>query len=380
MNSRERVTAAISHQEVDRVPMGFYAIDCDTAGRVLGRETFVRNKIESQIAIWEGRRAELVEGLKTDVVELYRKLDCADILLPKEAQLLPPADEDPDPPRSIGTDRWEDRHGRIYQASRRANEIACVHDPTRQIDTWTVADFEGPVEAKPPDPSIFEVLDHVIAELGQERYIASFTGGITALTLLGGTEDGLVRCALEPEVVLAANRRSVQQQGMQDEYCIRPGVAGVLMEQDMAGTNGPLVSPGMFEELCLPFLRQRVQHVKQFTSQVVFHNCGNNIPLMEMFIDVGIDCYQSLQTTAGMEVGLLKERFGDQLAFWGGVPVELLIDGTPDEIRVAVREAMEAGAEGGGFILGPSHSIAMNTKYENFMAMLDEFDRLRDQF
>jgi len=136
----------------------------------------------------------------------------------------------------------------------------------------------------------------------------------------------------------------------------------------------------MFEELCQPFLKQRVAQVKQHTSQVVFHNCGNNIPLMEMFIDAGIDCYQSLQTTAGMEVGLLKERFGDDLAFWGGVPLELLIDGEADEVRTAVREAMEAGAPGGGFILGPSHSIAMNTKYENFMAMLDEFDRLRDQF
>ena len=29
-------------------------------------------------------------------------------------------------------------------------------------------------------------------------------------------------------------------------------------------------------------------------------------------------------------------------------------------------------------MLGASHSIAWGTKYENFMAMLDEFDKLRD--
>ena len=120
--------------------------------------------------------------------------------------------------------------------------------------------------------------------------------------------------------------------------------------------------------------------IKAFSVNTIFHNCGNNIPLMEMFIDCGIDCYQSLQTTAGMEVGLLKERYGDSLSFWGGVPVELLIGGNPEEMRQAVREAMERGAPGGGFILGPSHSIAMNTKYENFMAMLDEFVALRDKF
>ncbi len=113
---------------------------------------------------------------------------------------------------------------------------------------------------------------------------------------------------------------------------------------------------------------------------MIFHNCGNNIPLMEMFIGCGIDCYQSLQTTAGMEVGRLKEMFGDRLCFWGGVPVELLIAGTPEDVRKAVRTAMERGAPGGGFILGPSHSIAKNTKYENFMAMLDAFVALRDKF
>jgi len=136
----------------------------------------------------------------------------------------------------------------------------------------------------------------------------------------------------------------------------------------------------MFRELCLPFLRERIQHVKQFVPQVIFHNCGNNLPYMEMLIDAGIDCYQSLQTTAGMEVGKLKELYGDRLAFWGGVPVELLIAGTSDQVRAAVRTAMERGAPGGGFILGPSHSVAKNTRYDNFMAMLDEFVRLRDKF
>ena len=381
MNSKERVRAAIARQRVDRVPLGFYAVDHDTVSQVLGRPTFVRNKIEIQVALWEGRRAELAAGLKADVVEFYRKIDCADVLLPKEAMVLPPADADPDPPRKSGEDRWEDRHGRVYQAARMANEIQCVHDPTRGQRMWTVADFEGEVAVTPPDESVFEVLDHVIAELGDERYIASTTGGITALTMLGGTEDGLVRCALEPEVVLAANRQSVARQNALDAHHIRPGAAGVLMEQDTAGSNGPLVSPEMFERLCYPSMKQRLAHVKACgVEQIIYHNCGNNIPLMEMFIDCGIDCYQSLQTTAGMEVGGLKAEYGDRLCFWGGVPVELLIAGTTEEVRAAVRTAMERGAPGGGFILGPSHSVAMNTRYENFMAMLDEFDRLRDRF
>ena len=381
MTSKERVQAAIAREPVDRVPLGFYAVDYDIVERVIGRKTLVRNKIETQIAIWEGRRDELAESYKVDSVEFYRKIDCADIILPKEAPLLPPRDGEPDPPKRIAEDRWEDRHGRVYQAARDANEIRCVYSPEpKEPRQYRVEDFAGPVEVAPPDPSIFEAHDHMIEELGQDRYVAGLTGGTTALTLLGGTEDGLVRYALEPEVVLAASRHSAAVQDQLDEYYVRPGVPGVLMEDDTAGTNGPLISPDMFREMCFPFLKGRLEHVKQFVPQVVFHNCGNNIPLMDMMIEAGVDCYQSLQTTAGMEVGKLKEMFGDRLAFWGGVPVEALIAGTPEDVRKAVRTAMERGAPGGGFILGPSHSVAKNTKYENFMAMLDEFVSLRDKF
>jgi uroporphyrinogen-III decarboxylase len=379
MNSRERVTAAIARAPVDCVPLGFYAVDHDTVERVLGRRTYVRNKIEIQVALWDGRRDEVAEGLKKDTIDFYRKIDCADILLPKEAQLLPPADYEPDPPKLIAEDRWEDRAGRIYQAVRHVNEIQCVHDPEKGHRAFSVEDFREPIEVQPPDPSVFEVLDHVLEQLGEERYVAGTTGGVTALTLLDGMENGLMIYALQPEVVVAANRQSVVAQNARDQYFIRPGVAGVLVEQDMAGTNGPLVSPKMFRELCFPFLKERIAHVKQSVPQVIFHNCGNNIPLMDMFVETGIDCYQSLQTTAGMEVGKLKEMYGDSLSFWGGVPVETLIAGTSQDVRQAVRTAMERGAPGGGFILGPSHSVAKNSKYDNFMAMLDEFVKLRDK-
>jgi len=60
--------------------------------------------------------------------------------------------------------------------------------------------------------------------------------------------------------------------------------------------------------------------------------------------------------------------------------MEILITGTPDDVRRDVRQAMERGAPGGGFILGPSHSIAYGTNYENFMAFIDEYVKLRDKW
>lgn len=380
MNSKQRVQAAIARQPVDQVPLGFYAVDYDTIERVIGHKTYVRNKIEIQLALWDGRRDEVADSLKKDTVEFYQKIDCADILLPKEAQLLPPKDYDPDPPKKIADNKWEDRDGRIFQAVEHANEIGCIHDPKAGQRQFSIDDFEGPLDVVLPDPSVFEVFDYVLQAFGDERYVAGPTGGITALTLLGDTESGLMTYSLQPEVLLAANRRSVEIQNRLDEYYIRKEVPGLLMEEDMAGSNGPLISPKMFREMCFPFLKQRIEHAKQSCPQLILHNCGNNFLLMEMFVECGVDCYQSLQTNAGMEIGVLKQKYGDKLCFWGGVPLEALITGTPEGIRKAVRTAMERGAPGGGFILGPSHSVAKNTKYDNFMAMLDEFVRLRDKY
>ena len=378
MTSKERVQAAIARKPVDRVPLGFYAVDCDTVARVIGRPTYVRNKIAIHVALWEGRRDEVAESLKKDTVEFYRKLDCADIILPKEAPVIPPKSYVPPLMKKLSETEWQDPKGSVFRASPMTNEIQIVYTPPEPPREYTVEEFEKPLEFKEPDPSVFEVFDYVYDHLGGERYICA-PAHATAMTLLGGTENGLLMYAMQPDVVMAASRQACAAQNASDSSRIRKGAPGALIEQDLAGTNAPLLSPKMFREMCLPFLTERVRRIKQFVPQVVLHNCGNNFALMEMLIEAGIDGYQSLQTTAGMEIGKLKRMYGGNLCFWGGVPVELLVAGTPDEVRKATRQAMEAGAPGGGFILGPSHSIAYGTKYENFMAMVDEFVRLRNK-
>jgi len=378
MNSKQRVAAAIARREVDRVPLGFYCADHDTIARVIGRKTLVRNKIDTQIALWQGRRAEVAEACKTDTVEFYRKLDCVDIILPKECPVLPPADYEPVGAEMLSEEEVRTGDGRVHKLSRESNTIVCVHDPRAAGRSFTAEQFDDAPPAPRPDESCFEAVDHLIAAFGEERYVPCIVP-TTALVLLGEQENGLMMYALQPEVVHAAARRRVADQDRWDHVRVRPGSAGVMFDHDMAGTTGPLISPAMFDEMVLPYFRARAGHVKRFGDQLILHNCGNNLPLMGRFADAGVDCYQSLQTTAGMDVGLLKARYGDRMAFWGGMPLATLIAGTPDDVRRDVRAALARGAPGGGFIFGPSHSVAFNTRYDNFMAMLDEFVKRRDK-
>lgn len=381
MNSKERVRAAVARRAVDKIPLGFYVVDYDIIEQVIGHETYVRNKVKSQIAFWEGRRDEVVESYKKDTVEFYRKIDVCDVICFKEAPLVPPKGYmAQDPPRQVNKDIWQDLQGRVYKVSHVSNEFVIVEDPTVWQADYTVDQFQEEVADAPPDPSIFEAVDHIIAELGQDRYIAGSSGGLGAFVLLGNMERGLLEYALHPEVVKAAIDHRRRRGNAMDKYYIRPGQDGVLLEEDVSGTSGPLISPKMYREFCYPALCSRIQSIRSFGKQVLMHNCGNNRLLMAMFAEAGVECYQSLQTNADMDVASLQAEWGHAMAFWGGVATEILIEGTADDVRRNVRETMVKASPRGGFILGPSHSIAKGVKYDNFMALLDEFAQWRERF
>lgn len=382
MNSKERVRNAIARKPVDKVPLGFYLVDCDTIARVIGRSTYLRNNPAYTAAIWEGRRDEVVASMKQDLTDLYRKLDCVDLLTFKEAQVVPPKGYRPeDPPRKIADNLYEDSKGNAYQLVPENNDIRMVKSaPSAEPAEYTEAMFTDRTLPAIPDPTCFELLDHLVREFGRDRYIAGYCGGITAMTLLGGMEEGLMRLATQPEVIKACNEQKVFQQNLLDQYYIRPGVDGVHMEQDFGGTQGPLISPAMFRDLCFPYLKRRIAHVKEFVPQIPFHCCGSILPLLPMLIEAGIDAYESIQTNAvGMSLDNVARLYGDRLCLWGAISLDILIRGTPADVRREVRQCLEVGRHIPGFILGPSHSIAFGTKYENFMAMLDEFEKLRDR-
>ena len=80
MDSKQRVRTVLEGKMPDRTPLGFYAIDSDTAARILGRPTYWRAKAKCQIAFWEGRRDEVVQSWIVDGIELYKKLDMIGII------------------------------------------------------------------------------------------------------------------------------------------------------------------------------------------------------------------------------------------------------------------------------------------------------------
>jgi uroporphyrinogen decarboxylase len=77
-----------------------------------------------------------------------------------------------------------------------------------------------------------------------------------------------------------------------------------------------------------------------------------------------------------MELREVKTKYGDRIALKGNVDcAHLMTFGTPEEVIVATKVALDQGMPGGGYILSSSNSIHSSVKPENYAAMLETLDK-----
>ena len=389
MTSKERVNAVLNGDIPDKVPWGEFAIDFDTVARIIGHETYYRAKAKSQFAFWEGRRDEVVQSWKEDAIEFFRKMNCFDIInaAAMASSVAPPKGYECEKPKKIGENTWEYKDGKVIKYSETTADLTIVYDPSVGKKQFTPADFEKDPVVEPVDESCFEVVDAIIDEFGSDRFIIGPSGHEVGIVLLegdfetggGGFTYGLMQYYDNPETVQAAYPYEANKNNLKDYQFIRPGQDAVFFaQQDFASTQGPFISPEMFRDFALPAIKKRVRHVhEKFGIPVIKHACGNNNKLLDMFYEAGYDAYQSIQRTAGMDIKNIKERYAGRMIPWGGLDVEYLVSGTKDDIKKAVQYTAEELKPGGRYIFGSSHSISVGTKYENFMTMIDEFEKVR---
>ena len=144
---------------------------------------------------------------------------------------------------------------------------------------------------------------------------------------------------------------------------------------DFGTQNGPFISPAAYRKLYQPFHRRVNDWVHGRTPWKTFiHSCGSVVALLPDIVDAGFDILNPVQcSAAGMDPKTLKERFGDQLTFWGGgVDTQKTLPfGTPDEVRAEVRERIEVFGRGGGFVFNTVHNVQAGTPAENLVALYD---------
>ncbi|RKY03112.1 hypothetical protein DRP77_06875 [Candidatus Poribacteria bacterium] len=250
--------------------------------------------------------------------------------------------------------------------------------------------IDGPIKSEkdldnytPPDPDA----DHRLKTL--EEAVRRFKGE-KAIVFLGhdafefshylyGMENLLVAYITNPEFVHRLARVVIDYKKRVMERAIEMGADIVMTGDDYADRRGPIMSPDHFREFVLPYLKEMVDLAKSKGVPFIKHTDGNIWPIIDMIVDTGIDGLDPLEPIAGMDIGRVKELYGDRIAVVGNVDCgELLSRGTVEEVVEAVKETIAKASPGGGHILASSNSIHPAVKPENYKAMVEaarEFGR-----
>lgn len=150
---------------------------------------------------------------------------------------------------------------------------------------------------------------------------------------------------------------------------------------DFGTQNSTFVSIDMFRRLFKPYYKRVNDWIHQNTNwKTYYHTCGSVFPLIPDLIEMGVDILNPVQCSAkDMDAQRLKDMYGNDITFWGGgVNTQVTLPfGTPDEVYREVRERCEIFAPNGGFIFAAIHNVVGKVPVENMLAMYRALDEAR---
>ena len=148
------------------------------------------------------------------------------------------------------------------------------------------------------------------------------------------------------------------------------------LNEDLAGKNGPLISPRIYEEFWYPYQDPIVQLLQEHNVPVIsMWSAGEFDVLLPGMMEHGINCTWPLEAVCGMDALDLRKRYGKELLLAGNIPKEALIAG-PDAIDRELDRLMPLIQEG-GFIPALDDMTPMECPFSHFEHMIRKLQDIR---
>jgi uroporphyrinogen decarboxylase len=306
MKPRDRVFAALRHQDPDRVPR--FEIWIDTRLEGLGQD----DPVGAYVAVGQ---------------------DC--LMLPTR-----------NPPESNawrdGVDEW----GRVWKDGMFVDGVV-----------ENAADLQ---RYSPPLDYVEALYDEEEIRAIREAYrdhcliFGTHIGPLTAGYMAMGFEPFFVRLVEDPAFV----HRLLEAR---TDWCIRMyqkavelGAEVVVLGDDAGHSQGPMISPRMWREFILPHHRRIVDAVD---VPMIWHSDGDVASLLPMAIEAGFVGIHGLDPLAGMDMDTVKREFGRDLVLVGNVDGRVLFGDDLEAVRAEVDRCIAQGAPGGGYMIASCNSI-----------------------
>jgi uroporphyrinogen-III decarboxylase len=362
MKQKDRVIAALKHEEADRIPTGENSVDGKLVQEILGTSLLYNMGWEELQAIWNGRRDEVVRDACRVHVELPRVLEWDYVRVP-----VVPAAKEYSPPNMTGENSWIDEQGYEVHFNPEAGNIIT----RRRFPDMTVDDLPDPDQELVIDTTELEAIRNTVRELGDSHFIIARTplDGTYPWEQTVGMEAFLMKMITDPEFVERAVAVYVNHSIAYIRAMLAEGVDAIMTTDDYSDNRGPIMGTELFRRFVLPGIEKQCRVIHELGGYFIKHTDGNLWEVLDDLVDIGIDGWHGIQRNIGMDMGKLKQRYGRKLCLFGGVNAETLIGGTPQAVREEVRTAIEQAGKGGGLVLTCSNVVPAGASLETYRAM-----------
>ena len=343
MTSKERVLAAINHEQPDRTPI----------------QTYLTPEIQQALVEHFGTE-DILPILGVDLRGVGPRFVGEQISVPQGCETV---------------DEWGVGYKTIQFDTGTYAEAG--HLPFKKMTTL------DEVEAHPwPSIDDFDFSDMEEQCDRQSDFAVCFGGAGTPDILNGvsrgrGMEQVVTDIMMEDPVGVAIIDRRCD---VLYELCRRAleaanGKIDILcLGEDCGNQAGPMFPPPVFDSFFRPRLQRFYDLAHEFGAKSMMHSCGNTRLLMPRFIEMGLDVLDAMQPEPPeMNPEEIKVEFGGKLTFCGLISTQdTLPFGTEEQCRAEARHRLEVVGKGGGYIFSPAHCIQSDTPLDNVLAIYEE--------
>ena len=353
MTPRERVLAAINHEEPDRVPL------------IIG----VSNATGIKMKPYQGIKK--LAGIKAPDNYIYQWPELGTAQIDEMTMQRLHSDvrgvRDLPPANTLARNRNRDPHSPYIdswgsgQSKIKPGEWFPGIHPLPAATT--IEDIEN--YAGWPDMSDFSRISHVkeaaqrLADQNQYAILATpwLLFPLERAFAMQGMDVFLLNLALYPDFAQALLLKITELcKALMEPFLAELGdnVDIIKIGDDIGTQDSLLMSPKMYREILKPIHADYIRFIKERTNaKLFFHTDGDVFPLIDDFIEIGVDILNPIQTSAGKmsDLSALKKRFGKEIVFCGGIDTHrVLPSGTPEEVRQEVRRVIDLLGQGGGYM------------------------------
>jgi len=368
MTSRQRVTTALTHEEPDTVPLalggGPYGLVDDLYLRLVKHldlgDPVPPFRTGQSISYMDDR---LLERLGTDL--RY----CWPGLLPN-SPVIPGKDDN----------TFYDSYGQVWIRAQPyyftgegiLQDAASVDDIERRVRWPDFSDPRWTHGVAERAKILREQTDYFVVM----RMVASHGPFQTACDLRG-MKSFLVDLASRPEFAHALlDKITTAIEGLLKLTMQAGGKYFDMVElpgDDYAGNLNLMISPAMFRRFIKPCIERLIKVIKEYNpnTKIMLHSDGAITKILPDILSLGVDVIHPLEPLPATDIPVIKEQFGRQVTFLGGIDISHAMPGTREDVIAEAKRRISQLASGGGYILAPSNHLQADVSAENVVTLFE---------